>query len=238
MCRPAEENVVLAGFSTPLSLVNSLQEWCDNIHEYTLSTLVNAAVHLNGGIAANFAEPRLVLLRLRPVNNPDNPAKAFQVVQTPEVVGPAYNPEFFLDWEKKQDACRIQAYYLRRGPLNPTYAGSLLVLVAVENTLLATYRPFPIYALKSLDIGPLNDRARGAFEDILDLCLGFLRAGIVAREPPRGSRRHEPDTGILVKGKKKWVWKRGVAHVIGRAPNGTSVNGLTTREAWKLFHEL
>lgn len=73
LCRPAQDRVLTAGYSAPLTLVSSLQEWCDDIHKYTLGTLVNAAVHPSGGIAANFTEPRLVLLRLRRVNNPTTP---------------------------------------------------------------------------------------------------------------------------------------------------------------------
>ncbi|EIW60819.1 uncharacterized protein TRAVEDRAFT_64172 [Trametes versicolor FP-101664 SS1] len=218
LCRPSDSESApnslpnqLAGHSTPLELFTNLNEWVSNTHDYAFRTLMRAAVLLNGGgLAANFAEPCIVVFKLTRVAEPKTPAHAFQLkVQVPQTLkGEGLRATVKEGQAAVHAACQLQFEAIRRANAAiPEYAGALLAMVWVEGTEIVAYHPYPIYGLRSGDTGPLSERMSPVFEGVVAMCVGTMNAGLVLH-PPRGNGPPEPDVGVLLKRKKKWDWKR------------------------------
>lgn len=217
LCRPSESTSApnplenqLAGHSTPLELFTNLNEWVSNTHDYAFRTLMRAAVLLGGGLAANFAEPCIVVFKLTRVDDPKTPACAFRLkVEVPQMLkGEGLRATVKEGQAAVHAACQLQFEAIRRANAAvPQYAGALLAMVWVEGTEIVAYHPYPIYGLRSGDTGPLSERTSAVFEGVVGMCVGTINAGLVLH-PPRGNGPPEPDVGVLVKRKKKWEWKR------------------------------
>ncbi|KAL1947351.1 hypothetical protein VTO73DRAFT_14312 [Trametes versicolor] len=152
LCRPSDSESApnslpnqLAGHSTPLELFTNLNEWVSNTHDYAFRTLMRAAVLLNGGgLAANFAEPCIVVFKLTRVAEPKTPAHAFQLkVQVPQTLkGEGLRATVKEGQAAVHAACQLQFEAIRRANAAvPEYAGALLAMVWVEGTEIRAHEP-------------------------------------------------------------------------------------------------
>ncbi len=240
MCRSAQSRDHFAGYEAPLALLNDVDRWVNEIHSYALIALANAVVHLSGGIAANFASPRIIIFRLVPVKDSPNPALAFQLrPETPEVVDEDDCRDLFADWDTLETACQVQAAMRADSGPTSTYVGSLPALFHVSDAHLVAYHPLPIYAPQSLGRGPLDDFTRGLLLDVVAMCIETMNVGIVLRKSADESQP-EPDMGMLFLQKKKWAWvKRDNGWEGIRSPSSNaSKRGLDLDAFWALLYQL
>lgn len=225
VCRPSgsegqgpSEESRLNGHAAPIGLVQSFNDWVTYTHEYAIKILMNAAVQLRGGVAANFATPAIVVFKLIPVDEPANPSCAFRLsAEVPWILqGDDLHEVIRGGWETLDAACQRQAEEIRTYNPHLCYAGSLPAMIHVEGTRIAAFHPYPVYAgvrPRNRMTGPLEGLACGVvFEQVVAMVIGTMNAGLVLRAPACGyyarSSDLRPDVGALVKQKKKWVWKR------------------------------
>lgn len=203
-------------------------------------TLMSAAVQLRGGIDASFASPSIVVFKLTRVNQPANPACAFRLNEEVPLVLKGDDVRIVAEnsWKDLDEACQRDAERIRADNPHPCYVGSLSAMVWVEGTEIAAYHPYPIYGLRTQGTGPISPLTSMVFEQIVTMCIGTMNAGFVLRGPSGPCRVREllPDVGVLVKGKKKWEWKKQEGWAWNRAVGLQS--RMKPEMLWQMFYML
>ncbi|KAM5542720.1 hypothetical protein V8D89_003681 [Ganoderma adspersum] len=203
-----------AGYTAPLSLANAVKEW-GNIHEDAFSTIVHSVVRSNGGVDWVLNNERCMVFYLRPLRrelDSDNPASAFEIMSLALVskdVPDSENEPFRDHWEGPMKASRaMHTAQIAFAEPNPRFAGLLPATFIVADTEVTMHSHYRLYRPKAHADGTLVDRRiLAAFEDIKNLCVYTVGAGLVLRDHPEAdSSSPLPRVGCTVR-EKKLVWK-------------------------------
>ena len=213
--RAEETGTEQAGYTAPLSLAHAVKEW-GNIHDDAFSTIVHSVVRSNGGVDWVLNNERCMVFYLCPLRRElgpdlDSPAIAFEIMSLTLVGRDAQDSENepFLDhWEDPMKVSRAKhTAQIAFAEPNPRFAGLLPATFVVADTEVAVHSHYRLYRPKAHADGTLvNRRILAAFEDIRNLCVYTIGAGLVLRDPEAHSSSPLPWIGCTMR-EKKLVWK-------------------------------
>ncbi|KAI0831724.1 hypothetical protein BC628DRAFT_546476 [Trametes gibbosa] len=232
----------LGGYPALIALEDAVAAWGE-VHAVSFTNIASTTAHLNGGIAYNLTSSQSIVVRMRP--RPQNapgektPANAFQLVDV--CIAPMSTfREVAGGWDNTRTQCERVMENIHRDVPDRTYMGVIPTVFIVVNTGFASFRGLPLYRRLRDDSKPIAPQERALMEDIRQMCMGVVDAGLVMCAST-GGRRYGPEVGPLVLRKKKWEWKKMGNwdwSVIGMNHPGTTRTGLHPIQIWKKYYDL
>lgn len=226
-----------------------MNEWV-RINNYNFSVIVHIILRRTGGGEANCRLGRVVIInvvsRLTVIpNSEDNdPATAFRIRMT-RLSGSEDAPELPSP-ENMERLSRPGGEYKEagfEGDLAKTPpAGFVPIAFAADksDSVLTTY--CPVYrAFHHPDDAPLNEDMTTIVGDLCSVFVDFVRNGIVLRSSA-GGLGGDPVTGKMVRGRKKWIWRRDpqawqsvdILMALDRSPRMTAI---PVKTLWTRFQQ-
>ncbi|KAI0329852.1 zf-MYND-domain-containing protein [Cubamyces sp. BRFM 1775] len=229
------------GYPACTTLNSSLMDWWE-AQSYALSYITIVATHKNGGLDYNLANNRALVLRVQAkAPRSGNPANAFKIVDMTLVSKAEFGREANQAWSEGRREFDRTVEMLRRD-LDRTIAGAMPTVVVVVNTGIMSFHHNLVH--RRTPDGQLRDaHTRAVFEDVMQMSLGAVNAGLVLRATSKPEVQGEvPDVGVLVWRKKKWDWKLkedwnwDAAASLGMLPQNGSRSGLQPMAIWDRFY--
>lgn len=180
--------------------------------------MVEAIAHkTGGGIDDHLKNQRAIVFVLsqgKPdPNGPNNPAKAFELVEGGIV---RRDEQDFVDenWPRVESMCRNLAAAMRASlpePERRAFAGFIPVAFHFRPTEMTAFHQYPVYRLRAHGSGPSYDQRtteeeRMLFNNVVRVCAGYMNQGLVPRASGGDYNRPLPDVGSYKRSKKTWVW--------------------------------
>ncbi|KAI0637402.1 hypothetical protein C8Q77DRAFT_1049495 [Trametes polyzona] len=240
-----EVGSAFAGYTSSLALITAVKDWMV-VANYTFVSMAKALVLAYGGIAANFASPRLLLFELvlgdrsgRSTGGGSAPANLFRVARASIVDRvPLHNCLDGDGWEEMEKACQKQIDHLRSdGIPRPTLVGSLPALFMLGDTGLVAAHHFPIYGTRNLGPGPSPQSQRAIYRDIIDMCIRILDRSLVFHHPDP-NWQYEPQVCHPTRKKKEWLLQQLANWNWEEVNDPASKTGLPPVVLWCIFHQL
>ncbi|KAM5542725.1 hypothetical protein V8D89_003686 [Ganoderma adspersum] len=207
------QDAELTGYATVIGIGEALNEWVA-IHKYSLTVIVHSVLRRAGGVVANSRLGHVVVFNVksRKDDNTDpaheNPATAFSIHIT-KLLGAEHAPVLASpeDLERLRPAGVFEDAGFRGDPASATHAGFVPVVFAVEETKIALATHCPVYcSSRHPDDTALDEETFAVFDDLSNVFVNFILNGIVLR-PPVDERAADPETGKMVRGRKRWRWR-------------------------------
>ncbi|KAM5542663.1 hypothetical protein V8D89_003624, partial [Ganoderma adspersum] len=218
LCRSAPEKDTSVskglGYATPMALATALGEWL-RIHTWSLNTLVDAVVYLEGGIdvLSSSSRPAAFFMAVGPRHataNDGNPSEAFEIVGR-TVMRKGDYPVLRELWGKMEAQYNSVAKTLRaQGFFNEPIVGGLLpAIYLIPKTGICVFQTHAILRLPIQHVknDPQDERTRAAFLDVQELVMGAICHGSTVFRSTSDSTRAEPDLGMFERHKKAWKWQ-------------------------------
>ena len=210
------------GYPTPISLHQALCDWTE-AHHWTLLTLVDILILLNGGVDYNGSGTRglVVIVKAIPKTDNLNPARAFKVVNA-EVGDQARYPRLALSWRDINEVCEegfrtLMPVFEQSGvapELSPVSVFPVLYVVQHTGMMVGKRHTLLRRPLRHVPqpVALHDPHTRTVLEDVVRLCTYLAGSEIVLRTIPTEGLTVDyiPIVGRMVRApgsKKAWKWK-------------------------------
>ena len=201
------------GYATPIALATALGEWL-RIHTWSLSTIVDAIVYLEGGIDAVLSSGSpvfsMVVTAERATAHEGNPTHAFQSPYRHSIIRKDEHLNLQDFWSKIEAHCDSVAKQLQaQGVFEETIFGGLLPAVyTVHGTYICVFQTHAVLRLpiRHIEDDPRDERTHAAFQELQEMLRGSISQGTVYRRATSAARP-EPDLGFLFRDGKAWNWR-------------------------------
>ncbi|KAI1783159.1 hypothetical protein LXA43DRAFT_357556 [Ganoderma leucocontextum] len=217
LCRSApEKDTNLSkelGYATPIALATALAEWL-RIHTWSLNTIVDAAVYLEGGIDVLLSSrPPAFFMAVAPRHataNDGNPAEAFEIVGR-TIMRKGDYPALQELWNKMEAHCNSVARQLRaQGLFNDSAFGGLLpAMYLIPKLGMCVFQAHAILRLPIQHVkdDPLDEHTRTAFRELQEVVMGAICHGALVYRCATNPAQAEPDLGMFARHKKARKWR-------------------------------
>lgn len=191
-----------------------MTDWADDTHGAALTIIANAMVGARGGIAANRSS-RILLFELTPGNpeadDPGNPAEAFRLAHL-SIVHKDEVSSMISSWDHiTAERARRKEWFRRKMSPGETVLDVMPAVSRISGTNCVSTHYYPILALRCGTTAALPDCVCMVFEDVVEMCMITMNAGLALRRGECTGCGHcppEPIMGKMVKRKKKWEWEQ------------------------------
>ncbi|KAM5542666.1 hypothetical protein V8D89_003627 [Ganoderma adspersum] len=217
MCRPTPAigttpTWTELGYATPIALATALGEWL-RIHTWSLNTLVDSTVYLEGGIDSVLSSGSPVFymeVTARPTTtNEGNPAAAFQTVGCYIIRKEEY-PAYQHMWSKIEVHCDSVAKQLQaRGIFDqPIFGGLLPAMYLVHEAGVCVFQTHAVLRLpiRHVKDDPQDQHTRAALRALQEMMMGTMSFGSVYRCAATAAQP-EPYFGIFARDGREWKWQ-------------------------------
>ena len=216
MCRstPAigTTNYKELGYGTPIALATAPGEWL-RIHTWSLNTIVDATVYLEGGIDAVLSSGSpvfsMVVTAGNATANEGNPAHAFDTYHCKMIRKDDHvNLQSF--WSKIEAHCDSVAKQLHvQGAFNePIFGGLLPAVYVIHGTDICVFQTHAVLRLpiRHVKDDPRDEHTRATFRELQELLRVVISQGTVFRCATTAAQP-EPNLGYLFRDGKAWNWR-------------------------------
>ena len=195
----------------PLSTATSFDTF-RMMHSWSILTMCQASLHLmkNGRGAEHFRQtPQIMRIEVGAVPaslRRTKPWNSWVVLERTLIPRDKFfnkDPAFAAKWRSAESAYAEQAEQ-DMAKYGDRYIGQLPVLLYVAGSNVMLSAQFPVVALRDQNV--LQDpRARGALEDLVTLCAGYINAGIPLQQYNTASPYAFPSRVVWLKKSKQWA---------------------------------
>ncbi len=194
------------GYATPIALAAALGEWL-RIHTWSLDTLVDATVYIEGGIDAVLSSGSPVFYKMVTANE-GNPAAAFRTDGCRVLRKDEY-PGLQGMWSKIEAHCDSVTKQLQAQGVfdNPMFGGLLPAMYVVHDTGVCVFQTHVVLRLpiRHVKDDPRDEHTRAAFRALQEMMICMISFGSVYR-CAQNDAQPEPDLGTFMRDGKAWKW--------------------------------
>ena len=198
-----------------MALATALGEWV-RIHTWSLNTLVDSAVYLEGGtdaLLSSDSRPPAFLMPVAPRHataRTGNPSEAFEVLGR-AIMRKGDYPVFQELWGKVEAQYDSVAQTLRAQGFfdKPSVGGLLPAIYLIPNISICVLQTHAIlrFPIQHVEDDPQDEHTRAAFRDMQEVVMEGISDEAMVFRCTSDSARSEPDLGTFVYHKKAWKWQ-------------------------------
>lgn len=240
----SRKEAALLGYPSAASIARALDTWV-GMHAWSLTIIVEASAHIDGGVDRTLEDQRVMLFVLSPRDrdpgDPDNPADAFVL----EFGGMTTNDWAFLrsNWPHLQQTCKTMAD-AKRGTLNGAerraFVGFIPAAFYLKSTGIVAFHSYPLFRLRAHGSGPsykhpIVTKNNAMFRTIVKCWGNLMNRGLVLRTRHKNYDEPRLETGQCVRYGKWWVW---LPTTVKWDSDSDPSLQISTTEFYKPYHKL